>query len=357
MTPIAPHITAFLHDHLATQRGASEHTCDTYASSFQLLFEYASRDLKVAPSQLWLEQIDASLVTAFLEYLENVRANSPSTRNVRLAAIRSFFRFVEHRVPSALEQVRRVLAIPFKKTDSKLVPYLNKEEMQALLDAPDPSTREGIRDRAMLHLALAAGLRVSELIGLRMGDLSLQPSASILVRGKGRRERALPLWRETTSALRAWLAVRGDAAVPEIFLNSKGEQLSRWGFAYILTKHARVASQKCESLETKRVSPHVLRHTCAMFVLQATHDIRKVSLWLGHSSIQTTEIYTRADPSEKLDATNSITPPKLRKGRFRPPDKLIALLKGQSLWGARTPTDAVKHIPRTRQLPITNRSP
>ena len=210
MTPIAPHITAFLHGHLVTQRGASEHTCDTYASSFQLLFEYASRDLKVAPSQLWLEQIDASLVTAFLEYLENVRANSPSTRNVRLAAIRSFFRFVEHRVPSALEQVRRVLAIPFKKTDSKLVPYLNKEEMQALLDAPDPSTREGIRDRAMLHLALAAGLRVSELIGLRMGDLSLQPSASILVRGKGRRERALPLWRETTSALRAWLAVRGD---------------------------------------------------------------------------------------------------------------------------------------------------
>jgi len=124
-----------------------------------------------------------------------------------------------------------------------------------------------------------------------------------------------------------------------------------------VTKHARVASQKCESLETKRVSPHVLRHTCAMFVLQATQDIRKVSLWLGHSSIQTTEIYTRADPSEKLDAINSITPPKLRKGRFRPPDKLIALLKGQSLWGARKPTDAVQHIPRTRQLPITNRSP
>ncbi len=140
MTPIAPHIGAFLHDHLAIQRGASQHTCDSYASSFQLLFEFASTKLKVAPSQLLLAQIDASMVTAFLEDLECVRANAPSTRNVRLAAIRSFFRFVEHRVPQALDEVRRVLAIPFKKANSKLVPYLNNQQMQALLDAPDPST-------------------------------------------------------------------------------------------------------------------------------------------------------------------------------------------------------------------------
>lgn len=335
MTPIAPYITAFLTDYLVGQRGASEHTCDTYAYSFQLLFEFASAKTQDTPSQLSLEQLDVPLVCAFLEHLETVRKNTPSTRNVRLAAIKSFFRFLEYRLPQALQQIRAILAIPFKKSDSRLVPYLNRDEAQALLDAPDPSTRDGIRDRSMLHLALAAGLRVSELIGLRMNDLTLQPAPSILVRGKGRRERALPLRKSTAAALRAWLAVRGDQQVPEIFVNAKGETLSRWGFAYIVKKHATAASTKCPSLQSKRVSPHVLRHTCAMLVLQATQDIRKVALWLGHSSTQTSEIYTRADPTEKLDVINEITPPKLRKGRFRPPDKLIAVLKGLSLCGAK----------------------
>ena len=328
MTPIAPHIEAFLRDHLGHHRGASPHTCDSYAHSFQLLFEFAAKRLKVAPSALKLEQLDAALIGAFLEYLEDGRQNTANTRNIRLAAIRSFFRFLEHRQPAALEQIRRVLAIPFKRTNSRLVPYLVQNEVQSLLDAPNPTTREGIRDRAMLHLAVSAGLRVSELTGLRMENVDLT-SMSIRVHGKGRRERSLPLWKTTAAALRAWLAIRGPITAPELFVNARGIPMSRWGFAYVLQQHAEAASKKCPSLSNKQLSPHVLRHTSAMVVLQATHDIRKVSLWLGHSNLATTEIYTRADPTEKLEAIEAVIPPQLRKGSFRPPDKLIALLKAK----------------------------
>jgi site-specific recombinase XerD len=334
MTPIAPHIEAFLRDYLPKQRGASQHTCDTYAYGFKQLFNFASQRLKRRPSAIALEQIDAPLITAFLEHLETHRRNQSSSRNVRLAAIKAFFRFLEHRLPEAMEQIRCVHAIPFKKTDSRLVPYLTRDEVQTLLDAPDRKTREGLRDSAMLHLAFAAGLRVSELVGLRLEDVALQPEASILVRGKGRRERALPLWKQTAAVLRAWLAVRGDAPVPELFVNAKGQQMSRWGFAYVLRKAAKTASASRPALVNKQISPHVLRHSIAILALEATHDIRKVSLWLGHSSTQTTEVYTRVDPAEKLEAINTLAPPKIRPGRFRPPDKLLAMLKGQSLWGA-----------------------
>jgi integrase/recombinase XerD len=329
MNLIAPHIEAFLREHLGHHRGASPHTCDSYAYSFQLLFEFAAKRLKLAPSALMLERLDAELISTFLQNLEDVRRNSPETRNIRLAAIRSFFHFLEHRQPTALEQIRRVLAIPYKKTNTRLVPYLGQEEVQALLDAPDPATRAGIRDRAMLHFAVAGGLRVSELIGLRTEHLDLS-SMSILVHGKGRRERALPLWKTTATAVRAWLAVRGTVAIPELFVNARGQPMSRWGFAYLLQHHAKTASQACPSLMKKQLSPHVLRHTCAMIVLQATQDIRKVSLWLGHSNLATTEVYTRADPTEKLEAIEAIVPPHLRRGSFRPPDKLIALLKTKS---------------------------
>lgn len=284
--------------------------------------------LKVTPSSLALEQLDFEMVSAFLEHLEDTRHTAPETRNVRLAAIKSFFHFLEYRHPAALEQVRRVLAIPFKKTTTRLVPYLLREEVQALLDAPDPTSRDGIRDRAMLHLAICAGLRVSELIGLRLNDVSL-PSMSIRVYGKGRRERALPLWKSTVTALRAWLAVRGTPAASEVFVNLRGQPMSRWGVTYLLKQHAKTAGQRCPGLLNKKISPHVLRHTCAMIVLQATQDIRKVSLWLGHSNLATTEIYTRGDPTEKLEAIEAVVPPHLRKGSFRPPDRLIALLKAK----------------------------
>jgi len=329
MTTIAPYIEAFLREHLSHHRGASQHTCDSYACSFQLLFEFAAKRFKAAPSVLNLEQLDAELIGAFLKDLEEGRRNSPATRNTRLAAIRSFFRFLEHREPAALEQIRRVLAIPFKRTNTRLVPYLVQDEVQALLDAPDPATREGIRDRALLHLAVCNGLRVSELTGLCTTDITL-PSMTIRVQGKGRRERVLPLWKATATALRAWLAVRGTVMVPEVFVNARGEALSRWGVAYVLRRHAQSARRRCRSLLKKRVAPHVLRHTCAMAVLQSTHDIRKVSLWLGHSNLATTEVYTRADPTEKLEAIEAMVPPHLRRGSFKPPDRLIALLKGQS---------------------------
>jgi site-specific recombinase XerD len=326
MTPIAPHIEAFLREHLTQQRGASGHTCDSYAYSFQALFEYAASKLKVAPSALRLEQLDATLIAAFLRDLEVDRGNSAQTRNVRLAAIRSFFRFLQHREPAALEQIRRILAIPFKRTDTRLVPHLDRDEAQALLDAPDPTTRYGVRDRAMLHLAVCAGLRVSELTGVRVADVGAQ-ATSVRVLGKGRRERALPLWKPAAAALRAWMALRGDLATPEVFVNARGAPLSRWGVAYILQRHVHAASRQCASLASKQASPHVLRHTCAVMVLQATQDIRKVSLWLGHANLATTEVYVRADPGQKLEAIEAMVPPSLRKGKFRPPDRLLALLK------------------------------
>lgn len=330
MTPLAPHLTAFFQERLTLERQASINTCDSYAYAFKLLLNFASKRLKVAPSRLGFEQLDAPLVVAFLNDLESQRSNAASSRNVRLAAIRSFMRFMEYRVPSALEQIQRVLAIPMKKTDTRLVRHLNTEEIQALLDAPKPIDWSGIRDRAMLHLCFAGGLRVSELTSLRLEDLSLQPHASILIHGKGRRERCLPLWKQTVAALRAWLAVRGTVAVPELFLNARREPLTRAGFEYILEKHVDAATTRCPLLATKRISPHVLRHSCALTVLEATKDLRKVSLWLGHANMQTTEMYTRVDPSIKLEALEAITPPKLRSGRFRASDKLIASLTGRS---------------------------
>jgi site-specific recombinase XerD len=327
MILLAPHITAFLQQRLPIERRASPNTCDSYAHAFRLLFEYASDCLKVPPSQLQLEQLAAPLIVNFLNHLETSRGNGPSSRNIRLAAIKSFMRYIEHRVPSALEQIQRILALPTKKTDSRLVRHLTPQEMQSILDAPDPTVRDGIRDRAMLHLCFAGGLRVSELVGLRIVDIVLQPQASVLIHGKGRKERCLPLWKETAAALRAWLSIRGEARVPELFLNARNDCLTRAGFEYILSKHVQTAAKHCPSLSAKRVSPHVLRHTCALTILQATKDLRKVSLWLGHSSMQTTEIYTRADPSVKLEALESVIAPKLRTGRFKATDKLIALLK------------------------------
>jgi integrase/recombinase XerD len=327
MTSLAPHLTAFLREHLPRDRARSEHTCEAYAYSFQLLLCFAAKRHSTSPSALVLEQLDAPLVLAFLEHLETSRGNSPKTRNARLAAIRAFAHFIEYRVPSAIEQVQRILAIPSKKTDEALVDYLNRQELQTILDAPDPTTRFGTRDRAMLHLCFAGGLRVSELIGLRLDEVQTHPDASIRVRGKGRRERMLPLWKETAKVLRSWLAVRGQSPASELFLNARGNPLTRSGFEYILEKHLKAAVTVCPSIASKRVSPHVLRHTCAMHTLQATHDVRKVSLWLGHASVKSTEIYLRADPTDKREALESGVAPRLRRGHFKAPDKLLEMLR------------------------------
>jgi site-specific recombinase XerD len=328
MTELAYHLGRFLQEHLPRERGASVNTCDAYAYAFQLLVCFAAKRLHTQPSLLAIEQFDAPLVLAFLEHLELDRRCSPKTRNARLAAIKSFFRYLEYHDVSCLDQSRRIHAIPQKKTDEALVDYLTMPEMQSILDAPDSTTSAGVRDRAMLHLAFAAGLRVSELIQLRLDQLELSPQAAIHVYGKGRRERVLPLWKQTAAAIRAWLAVRCQSTTdPEMFLNARGGAMTRAGFEYILAKHAKSAAACQPSLAAKRISPHVLRHSCAMHTLQATHDVRRVALWLGHARIQSTEIYLRADPTEKLEALAATGIPNLRRGRFRPPDALIEMLR------------------------------
>lgn len=326
MTALAPHLSTFLRERLPETRGASVHTCDSYAYAFKLLLEFAAKRLRKTPSAIELEALDATLILAFLKHLEEKRGCSASTRNARLAAIRSFMRYAELRVPAIIEQSRRVLAIPMKRTDTKLVRHLSQQEMEAILRAPDVKERDGIRDRSMLHLAFAAGLRATELVTLPLAQVTMTGVPSVRVIGKGRKERALPLWKAAADDLRAWLAVRGDARTPELFINARGQAMTRSGFEYVLAKHVEAATTTCPSLANKTISPHVLRHTCAMTILRATGDIRKVSLWLGHADIKTTQMYLRADPSEKLEAISKVAEPQLARGRFRAPDKLIASL-------------------------------
>lgn len=331
MTNLSVYLSAYLREYLPCERRASPQTCEAYAYTYQLLVCYAAELFKVPPSKLTIEMLDVTLVVKFLNYLETGRGNSSRTRNARSAAIKAFFRYLEYRDAACLEQSRRIHAIPAKKTDDKLICYLSQQEMQSILDVPDLHTLSGIRDRAMLHLCFAAGLRVSELIGLGLKQVTFQPHPTIHVIGKGRRERVLPLWKETTSILKAWVDVRpNETTAGELFLNARGEAMSRSGFEYILSKHVKAAAFKQPSLADKRISPHVLRHTCAMHTLKATHDVRKVSLWLGHADLKSTEIYLRADPSEKLEILMTGVPPSLRRGRFKAPDRLLAMLKAKA---------------------------
>jgi integrase/recombinase XerD len=327
MTALAPLLSAFLREHLPHERSASSHTIAAYAHSFTLLLRFAADRLKRRPSDLVVEDLDPGLVLAFLDHVESERGNAARSRNARFSAIRAFFRYLEYQAPACLEQAMRIRALPLKRTDVTLIDYLTRTEIQALLAAPDPRTASGVRDRAMLHLTYAAGLRVAELLSLRMEDFPDRSLTTVRILGKGRRERVLPLWRETQVMLRAWLAVRLAAHVPELFLNRNGGRMSRDGFAHRLAQHVAVAAQKQPSLANKRVTPHVLRHSCAMHTLAATGDIRKVALWLGHASIQSTEAYLRVDPAEKLAVLAAHAPPTIKPGRFQPPsDKLMAML-------------------------------
>jgi len=327
MTALAPHLAVFLREHLPRERGASPHTVAAYAHSFTLLVRFAAERVKRRPSDLTVEDIDPGLVLAFLDHVEEKRGNAARTRNARLAAIRTFFRYLEYQAPACLDQALRIRALPVKRTDAKLIDHLTRDEIQALLAAPNPRTVSGVRDRAMLHLTYAAGLRVAELLSLRLDDFPERSLATVRILGKGRRERVLPLWCETRTMLRAWLAVRPSAQVPELFLNRTGGPMSRDGFAHRLAQHVTVAAQKEPSLAHKRVTPHILRHSCAMHTLAATGDIRKVALWLGHASMQSTEAYLRADPAEKLAVLAAHAAPVIQQGKFRPrSDALLALL-------------------------------
>jgi len=323
MTALAPHLSAYL----PRERAVSPHTVKTYANCFVLLVQFAADRLKRRPTDLEVEDLDTDMIMAFLDHVEIGRGSCVRTRNGRLAAIRSFFRYIEYRIPACLDQALRVRAIPTKKTDKALIDYLDRAEIKALLDTPDPRTRLGTRDRAMLHLTYAGGLRVSELVTLQLGDFPDRSLSTMHIMGKGRRERVLPLWKETQIALRAWLAIRPQVEVTEIFLNANGQPMTRDGFAFRLAEHVKTAATKQPSILGKRVTPHVLRHSCAMHTLAATGDIRKVALWLGHASIQSTETYLRADPEEKLQILAAHGAPAIKPGRFKPPsDALITML-------------------------------
>lgn len=327
MTALAPHLTSFLREHLPRDRDVSPHTVATYAHCFALLIRHATRQLDRRPSDLEIEDLSPDLVLGFLDQIETDRGNSATTRNARLIAIRTFFRYIEYRVPACLDQALRIRALPKKRTDTALIDYLTHEDICALLVAPDPHTASGTRDRAMLHLTYAAGLRAAELLSLRLDDFPNRSFATVRIEGKGRRQRVLPLWRETQAMLRAWIAVRPRVTATELFLNRNGEPMSRDGFAHRLAQHVAVAAQKQPSLLQKRITPHVLRHSCAMHTLAATGDIRKVALWLGHASIRSTEAYLRVDPAEKLAVLAAHAPPTIKPGRFKPPsDKLMSML-------------------------------
>ena len=330
MTDLAPHLSTYLKVHLPSERNFSPHTLESYTESFRLLVVYASERLGIRPCKLTVEHLTVALLTAFLGHLETVRKNGVGTRNVRLAAIKSFFRYLECRVPACLDLALQVRAIPMKIADRPLVDWLGQFEIQAILDAPDPATLAGLRDRAMLHLCYAAGLRVSELITLTLDSLSGPGLENVRIMGKGRRERELPLWKETRTVLDHWLAVRPAVRSRHLFLNARGAGMSTDGFSYILKRHVAVAARAVPSIRDKRVTPHVLRHSAAMAVLHATRDIRKVSLWLGHATLASTEMYLHASPAEKLDILQATVPPSIRPGRFPGVrDSLMELLNGK----------------------------
>ena len=327
MTNLAPNLSRFLSEHLLRDQRVSPHTIASYSLTFEYFLTFAARRLKTRPIRMKIDQLTVPIILEFLDELERERDNSIRTRNLRLVAIKSFFRYLEFRVPACLELAQQVHAIPTKRFERGVVRSLNLEEIQAILDAPDTRTESGVRDRAMFLLTYAAGLRVSELVGLKLEDLG-HNLETVHVMGKGRRERVLPVWKIAKPVLREWLAIRPDSRDRHLFLNSRGRGMTRHGFAHRLEVHVAAATRKMPSLAGKPVSPHVLRHSCALHTLDAVNsDLRKVSMYLGHASLKSTETYTRGDPIERLEALSNRVPPQIRKGKFRSPsDPLMAML-------------------------------
>ncbi|MCP5070851.1 MAG: tyrosine-type recombinase/integrase [bacterium] len=328
MTSLAPLLQAFFSDRLYKQRQASPHTVCAYRDTFRLLLEFAQRHLGKAPFDLHLADFDAPLIGAFLNHLEADRRNCARTRNARLAAIHSFFRYVAVGEPDHAELIQRILAIPQKRFDRNLVGFLTRPEIDALLAAPDSTTWIGRRDRTLLLVAIQTGLRVSELVGLCGEQLVLGSGPHIQCRGKGRKERCTPLTRQTVESLRAWIQVQKGSPSDPIFPSRRGGALSRDAVERLVAKYVTVAKRTCPSLKGKRVSPHVLRHTTAMQLLQAGVDCSVIALWLGHESIETTQIYLHADLSMKEEALARTDPLPEGPRRYQPDDRLLAFLNG-----------------------------
>lgn len=327
MTALSTTLQAFFTDRLVRQRQASPHTLSAYRDTLRLLLVFASEQKGREPSKLEIEDLDAPLIGTFLDHLEHQRKNTVRTRNTRLAAIRSLFRYAALRHPEHAATITRVLAIPPKRFDRRLVSFLVEQELEALLAAIDPSTWIGRRDHALFSLAAQTGLRVSELISLRCADVHLGTGAHVSCLGKGRKQRITPLTTGTVSILRAWLAERAGKAEATLFPTRAGCALSRDALEHRLAKYVVIGTQRCPTLGRKKITLHVLRHSAAMRLLRAGVDNSVIALWLGHEQIATTQIYLHADLELKERALARTSPANTPPGRYRPPDKLLAFLE------------------------------
>jgi integrase/recombinase XerD len=327
MTALAPTLQAFFTDRLINQRHASEHTIAGYRDTIRLLLRFAAERTGTPPTDLDINDLNASLIGAFLDHLEHERGNSARTRNARLAAIRSLFRYAALEHPEHAATISRVLAIPPKRFERALISFLTEPELDALLNAPDRDTWTGRRDHALILLAAQTGLRASELLGLTCSDLHLGHGAYVNCVGKGRKQRITPLTRSTVAILGDWQRERAGGPTNPLFPTRTGTALSRDALEHRLAKHVATATPKCPQLQTKQITAHVLRHTAAMRLLQAGVDTSTIALWLGHEQAETTQIYLHADLALKEQALARTTPPNVTLCRYQPPDKLLAFLE------------------------------
>lgn len=326
ITPFSTLLQSFFTDRLMNQRQSSSHTVASYRDTFRLLLGFAYKQLKKPPSQLALDDLNAPFIGAFLDDIQSHRHNDARTRNLRLTAIRSFFKYVAFQEPSHSAHIQRVLAIPTKRQERSLIDFLTYPESQALLTAPDKITWMGRRDQALLMLAIQTGLRLSEIIGLRRRDIVLSSGAHVRCYGKGRKERCTPLTKQTVAVMKTWLQERSGSDNDAVFPNGRGAQLSPDAVQYLLAKHVAKARESCPSLKNKRVSPHVLRHTAAMELLQSGVDLSVIALWLGHESPATTYIYLEANLALKEKMLEKTKPLNVKAGRYQPSDKLLQFL-------------------------------
>ena len=324
----SPLCQSFFSKRLITQRRASPHTITAYAQTFRLLATYAQKQLRTPPSQLSLAQLDAPFLAAFLDHLESNRSNSARSRNARLASLRAFYHYAALEAPQHAGVIQRVLAIPYQRLTRRLVSYLTRPEVESLLGGIDKTTWVGRRNHALLLVAVQTGLRLSELTGLRQKDVMLSHGAYVRCEGKGRKERCTPLAKPTVGVLKAWIKEQGADDSGFLFPSSSGGRLSSDAVQHALATHVTVARQSCPSLGKKRVTPHVLRHTAAMELLQAGVDRALIAIWLGHESLDTTQMYLDADLQLKRTVLDKVTPMQNRPGRYRPDDKLLNYLKG-----------------------------
>jgi site-specific recombinase XerD len=320
-------LQAFFSSRLIAQRRASPHTIASYRDTFRLMLQFAHKRLGKPPSQITLENLNAPFIGAFLDSLEGDRRNAVRTRNLRMTVIRSFFRYAALESPQHSGLIQRVLAIPSKRYERRLVSFLSRAEIDALLSAPDRSNWRGRRDHALLLMAVQTGLRLSELTALRQQDVALGNGAHVRCEGKGRKERCTPLAKSTVAVLAGWIREQGPAASQFLFPNAQGGRLSSDAVQYLVSKYAKAAEHTCPALKTKRATPHVLRHSAAMELLQAGVDRSIIALWLGHESVETTQIYLDADLALKEEALKKAAPLEAAELRFRPDDQLLAFLR------------------------------